>query len=629
MNLKIVKKALLLILMLFSLIGIFMLNPSFAVGQPTTKRVLLLHSYHPGYSFTEEEERGIREALHDNGVETEFFIYYLDAKRFYFQSREAEVSRHLTALYREFSLDCVIATDNDALAFFVKYRDTLFQNIPGVFCGINDFHPDMLREERGITGVTEQADLQGTVEIARNLFPDKDYLVFIIDNTATGTALGREIAELRKSYPYSITFIYLRMGLLYFREVLDLLKKYETRSIVFPIQMNIDRSGKAYTVPEAMETLRNATSAPLFVVFDPHYQHGAVGGKITLPYYQGLAAGKIALSILKGEDPDTIPIQTDTYTQYVFDHRQLEKYHIPRSSLPRGSKIIHEPESIWSKYSSVIPYILLFLAIETVTIFLLIDALRRNKLFQRMLERLIKEKELLIREVNHRVKNNLATVQSLLSIQKSSSNDPAVLEALGEAENRIQSVALTHQLLYGSMNTQTISIRSYLEKLVEGVRDSFQTDRKGVTLLLEVPEQDIGADMVRNIGLIVNEAVTNSLKHAFNGGGGEIQIRLQLEEGTNAPPSPSQPISSPVWILTVIDNGKGIAPEKTVAPESMGLLIIQSLTETLQGTLEIGPCNPALARPGTRLMVRFPAKPEGSVTKPGDRIKRHSAPQAS
>jgi two-component sensor histidine kinase len=234
-----------------------------------------------------------------------------------------------------------------------------------------------------------------------------------------------------------------------------------------------------------------------------------------------------------------------------------------------------------------------------------------------MLERLLKEKELLMREVNHRVKNNLATVQSLLSIQQSSSSDPAVLEALGEAMNRIQSVSLTHQLLYGSMNTQTISIRSYLEKLVEGIRDSFQTDRRVVTILLDVPEQDLGADMVRNIGLIVNEAVTNSLKHAFNGGKGEIQIRLQLEEGANPAISTPKPVSSPTWILTIIDNGKGIAPEKTATPESMGLLIIQSLTETLQGTFEIGPYNPALARPGTRLMVRFPVKLEGSVTKPG------------
>jgi two-component sensor histidine kinase len=138
-----------------------------------------------------------------------------------------------------------------------------------------------------------------------------------------------------------------------------------------------------------------------------------------------------------------------------------------------------------------------------------------------------------------------------------------------------------------------------------------------VAILLDVPEQDIGADMVRNIGLIVNEAITNSLKHAFNGGEGEIQIRLQKEEGTNAPFSASRPVSSPTWILTVLDNGKGIDPEKTAAPESMGLLIIQSLTETLQGTFEIGPYNPALARPGTRLMVRFPVKLEGSVTKLG------------
>jgi len=577
-----------------------------AYGVHDAKRVLLIHSYHAGYSFTMEEHRGIEKAFQEEGIRVDLYTHFLDAKRFDFNRRAPEIARHLSALYRKDFFDLVMVTDNDALNFAVRYRSTLFPNIPIVFCGVNDYSPDLLGGAEGITGVAEVFDTKGTIDIARSLFPDRDHLVFIIDNTATGTAAAREIARVQKSYPPSLTFIYLRMGLLSFAEIRELLKKYEGRSIVFPIQLNQDRDGTVYDVEEALEEVRRSTSDPLFTVAYPHCLLGVVGGKITLPYHQGFAAGKIAGRILRGESPSNIPVQTETPAPYIFDYRYLKKYNIPMKSLPADSEILFQPPSIWKQYSATIPYILFFLAAETVTIFLLIDALRRNKQFQTMLQKLLKEKEMLIREVNHRVKNNLATVKSLLSIQKSASSDPAVLHALSEAENRIQSISLTHRLLYGSLDSKTIDARAYVEELISGIQDSFQTETRGVVIQLDIPEVRLEADIIRNIGLIVNEALTNALKHAFNGGRGIVRVRLSQKPsiGAAAPASKDVP---PRWVLTIEDDGKGIPQDRPIPSDSLGFTIMESLAETLQGTLTVSLAEPGTESPGTRLTVEFPA----------------------
>ncbi|MCX7786494.1 MAG: ATP-binding protein [Spirochaetes bacterium] len=591
---------------------LFFATLPFAHGLHEAKRVLVIHSYHAGYSFTMEEHRGIEEGLQKEKLKVELFTHFLDAKRFDINIRFREIARYLSSLYKTYTFDLVIATDNDALNFVVQYRSTLFPKTPIVFCGINDYSPDLLRGEQGITGVAEVVALKETIDLARSLFPDRDHLVFLIDNTSTGTALRREIARVQKSYPFSLTFIYLRLGLLSFSEIKELLRKYQGKSIVFPLQLNQDRDGRVYDVAEALEEVRRTTQDPLFTVTDPHYRLGVIGGKITLPYYQGLAAGNMAARILKGEDPATIPVQTETYSPYIFDYRYLEAYHIPLKSLPEGSQIIHRPPSIWERYSETIPYILILLVAETVTILLLIDALRRNKQFQTMLQRLVKEKEMLIREVNHRVKNNLSTVKSLLSIQKSSSSDPSVLEALGEAENRIHSISLTHRLLYGSLNSKTIDLRTYLEELISGIRDSFQTEKRGVTIQLEVPQVQMEADIIRNIGLIVNEAVTKALKHAFNGGGGNIRIQVfQLQRGTQQQKERKNtalvPRNTPSqWVLIIEDDGKGIPEDKPKSSDSLGFTIMESLSETLKGVLTIDRVHPGTNRPGTRITVEFP-----------------------
>jgi|GEM_PF-1843562 len=579
---------------------------SLSFGSPKAKRVLLIHSYHAGYSFTMEEQRGIEKAFQEEGIKVALYTHFLDAKRFDYNRRAPEIARYLSALYSRDFFDLVMTTDNDALNLAVRYRSSLFPNTPIVFCGVNDYSPELLGGEKGITGVAEVFDTRGIIDIARSLFPDRDHLVFILDNTATGVAAGSEIARLQKSFPSSLTFIYLRMGLLSFAEIKELLKKYEGRSIVFPLQLNQDRDGTAYSVDEALEEVRRSTSDPLFTVTDPHYKLGVVGGKIVLPYYQGYAAGKIASRILRGESPSRIPVQTETHAPYVFDYRYLKKYNIPFKSLPADSEILFQPPSIWERYSESIPYILLLLAAETVTIFLLIDALRRNKQFQTMLQKLLKEKEMLVREVNHRVKNNLATVKSLLSIQKSASSDPAVLHALSEAENRIQSISLTHRLLYGSLDSKTIDARTYVEELIRGIQDSFQTETRGVVIQLDVPDVKLEVDIIRNIGLLVNEALTNTLKHAFNGGSGEVRIKLSQQpkdEGASAGPkdTPAR------WVLTIEDDGKGIPSDRPIPSDSLGFTIMESLAENLQGTLTVSLAEPGKERPGTRLTVEFPA----------------------
>ncbi len=561
------------------------------------KRILFIHSYHKGYSFTEEEEKGILAALSEKGISYEGYAHFLDAKRFPYEKRHREVARNLSILYTAFPFDLVIVTDNDALNFAVQYRSTLFPDTPIVFTGINNFSPGLLRGESEITGVAETINFKETIDFARALFPQRDYMVFILDNTASSISIAYELANLQKTYPPDVTFLYLWLGRLHFTEILELLHHYEERSIVFPLQMNIDRDGTAYTVEEGMRRIRGATSAPIFTNAHPHYMYGAIGGIILHPYDLGYAAGDIAARILKGEAPSAIPVKTDLPSRFVFDYRFLQRYQIPIKSLPKGAEILNLPPSIWQEYAGTIPYILIVVAAQSITIFFLFYVLRRNRAFQDMLRKLLKEKDLLMREVNHRVKNNLATVKSLLSIQRSATSNPIVREALQDAENRIQSISLTHRLLYGSLDSATISIRMYLEKLVEGIKDSLQVEQRGVHITLDIPEVHLEADVARNIGLIVNEAVTNALKHAFNGGEGEIRIGLA---------SKPRETGGFFWVLTIEDTGKGIQHSTSASTDSLGFSIMESVAENLSGTFKVCSVAPEEEKPGTCILVEFP-----------------------
>jgi len=191
------------------------------------------------------------------------------------------------------------------------------------------------------------------------------------------------------------------------------------------------------------------------------------------------------------------------------------------------------------------------------------------------------EKELLLREVHHRVKNNMQVISSLLAMQ-TSDGDPGVARRLLESHNRIRTIALIHEQLYQSTELARIDIRTYLQVLTNHLLMSFGA-REAVRLELHVEDVLLDIDQSLAVGLIVNELVTNSLKYAFQGHAdgakgshdrGTIKVQLCANpEGTNT--------------LLVADDGRGMPVGESAGASTLGTSLIAMLARQLNGTVEV------------------------------------------
>lgn len=202
----------------------------------------------------------------------------------------------------------------------------------------------------------------------------------------------------------------------------------------------------------------------------------------------------------------------------------------------------------------------------------------------------LQEKELLLREIHHRVKNNMQIVASLIRIQLHNIASAKVKEVLKDTQNRIKAMALIHETLYNPNNLSDIFLRDYIRELGLNLFDSFGMDPDRVQLLTEVQNIAIDIDTATPCGLIINELVTNSLKYAFPAGrSGEIRIILEKDEEKDA------------LKLIVSDNGAGL-PEKfdIYQTKSLGLSMVINLVEKqLRGKLELKRNN------GTEFFITF------------------------
>ncbi|OIO02407.1 MAG: hypothetical protein AUJ49_06165 [Desulfovibrionaceae bacterium CG1_02_65_16] len=200
----------------------------------------------------------------------------------------------------------------------------------------------------------------------------------------------------------------------------------------------------------------------------------------------------------------------------------------------------------------------------------------------------LKEKEVLLKEIHHRVKNNMQIVSSLLSLQARDVTDPAVLGLLAESRARILSMALVHEDLYQSGDLAQVDFRRYLERLAGRTRTSM-AEASGVAIELDLDALALSIDQAIPLGLICNELLTNALKHAFPGGkGGVVRIMLRDERKARAATAGTAGIvetaGRPQASLTVRDNGQGL-PADLIPGEggTLGLELVWSLAGQLHG----------------------------------------------
>jgi PAS domain S-box-containing protein len=205
------------------------------------------------------------------------------------------------------------------------------------------------------------------------------------------------------------------------------------------------------------------------------------------------------------------------------------------------------------------------------------------------IEAALKEKDILLGEIHHRVKNNLQVVNSLLDLQIERIQDEMVLDILRESQNRIKSMALIHQSLYESKDFGQVDFSTFLDSVAPTLISSYGVDAERISLDINAVEVQLPINAAVPCGLVTNELISNALKHGFpSGRQGKIKIDLSRESESHA-------------VLSISDNGQGI-PEgiDLTKTDTLGMQLVHLLTDQLGGELTVHRANP------TAFVLRFP-----------------------
>ncbi|EPR35515.1 signal transduction histidine kinase [Alkalidesulfovibrio alkalitolerans DSM 16529] len=219
----------------------------------------------------------------------------------------------------------------------------------------------------------------------------------------------------------------------------------------------------------------------------------------------------------------------------------------------------------------------------------------RQKETEGRLSRSLAEKDVLLREIHHRVKNNLQVVSSLLSLQSSESGDPGMAESIRKSRQRIRAMALVHENLYRSGDIAHIDSATYLRALAESISAAYSQPERNIHMLYDLADHPLDVDQAVPCGLLVNELVTNSFKHAFSaaiGRAGLVRFSTSVENG--------------VFRIAVEDNGRGMS-DKAASSASLGMQLVESLALQLRGGFRIEDRGEDEGG-GTRVVVEFPVR---------------------
>jgi two-component sensor histidine kinase len=198
----------------------------------------------------------------------------------------------------------------------------------------------------------------------------------------------------------------------------------------------------------------------------------------------------------------------------------------------------------------------------------------------------LREKEVLLKEIHHRVKNNLQVTSSLLRLQSAHIKDPQARELFVESQHRIHSMALVHEKLYQAPDLARVDVRDYAHSLALLLCRAYGADPSRVTVTLASERLLLGIDTAVPVGLILNELVSNCLKHAF-ADGRPGHIAITIADGAS-------------WSIAVADDGVGLPPTLDLDRiPSLGLQLVWTLADQLRGAIEV-----TRGDPGTTFTLR-------------------------
>ncbi|MBU1565125.1 MAG: PAS domain S-box protein [Proteobacteria bacterium] len=279
--------------------------------------------------------------------------------------------------YAKAHIDVIICVDNNALELLAENAQTLFPDIPVVFCGINDYKPALHVARPDVTGVVEYGDFSDTLKIAFKARPNATKLYIVGDHTETGEINTRELlAALSSVAPNIQTILTDRMS---YKDLSTTLQKAEPHQVAFFVSFWKDGTGRNIE-PWQLDAVFRKSAIPVFGRSEWMINHGMVGGKCVTGFAQGEAAARIALQILGGTPVSSLPIDTNSPNQYLFDHLMMKHYLIDEGIFPDESISFNRPEPFYRVSKAVGVTVVAFSTLLlAVLVFLVVNIHRRRQ----------------------------------------------------------------------------------------------------------------------------------------------------------------------------------------------------------------------------------------------------------
>ncbi|MBN1672673.1 MAG: PAS domain S-box protein [Kiritimatiellae bacterium] len=347
-----------------------------AGAEPNAVRtVLVLHSYHYGFTWTDSISAGIREVFSESGSKAVLRFEFMDTRRIHTPEYFEHFAHVLRIKYADAKPDVIICSDDHALTCMLEFTDPTFADVPLVFCSVSGFTPEM-RRGREMTGLLESIDIKSTLDTALRLHPKTRNVVVITDKTQTGHALKAAARRVFADYPPPLSFRYVDDMVV--EELVDAVAKLKEGSLVFQFIFSQDKAGRVFQHEENLRRIAARCRVPIYAVWDFYLGNGIVGGRLTSGRMEGQMVARMAIRILNGERASAIPLDMSP-TQYMFDWNQLVRFGIRERDLPPDSRIVNKPFSIYHTYKNLIHGVAaVFLLLVGIVVLLLVVITQRR-----------------------------------------------------------------------------------------------------------------------------------------------------------------------------------------------------------------------------------------------------------
>ena len=529
----------------------------FALNNEEKKlEILFISSFDPNFISIEDQLNGLKKELNNNA---HIMIEYMNSKTFDSTENEETFYNLLKYSLENYDkIDAVIAGDDDATEFCIKYRDDLFKDIPISFLGVQDF--DRLNralECELVSGVSEVESIRANIELIKTLHPNVDTITFI---DTYGILTYEEIVA---DYP-DINFQWILTEDKTLSEVQSILSNLSSNNAVIQLYIKkfkdidtLDRNTINKTIAES------CVASPIYSILNYDVGQGSIGGKVINHFIQGQKAGSIALNLLNGYDTKELFIADDEANQYFFDYKSLKKFNIKTSDLPEGSVVINHPKELIKEYKNIlIASLLLLIGLLGMILVLLWYIVYKKRYEKAILNAMHNAEEAsnikthFISNISHELKTPINVIMSAIQLinyntkeSPSYSKNKNTLAIIDDNCKRLLRLinnlidVQKHELDDTKLNLSAVNVVNLIEMLVASVVP--YAESKNLNLIFDTNKEDVilKVDSDKLERIILN-LLSNAIK--FSKPNGEIRVTLNFED---------------CLYISVSDNGIGIAQE--------------------------------------------------------------------